>query len=100
MLDEAQRGEFIDSECTDVGRAGGLIVMIFLEPGSHIDDEYAKVGLYEPKIVITTSRDPSSRLLQFAKVRFVPCSVLSSLELTIPSVFHRNCDSSFPTRTV
>ncbi|KAJ9094938.1 hypothetical protein QFC21_005730 [Naganishia friedmannii] len=37
------------------------------EPGSHIDDEYAKVGLYEPKIVITTSRDPSSRLLQFAK---------------------------------
>lgn len=38
------------------------------EPGSHIDDEYAKVGLYDPKIVITTSRDPSSRLLQFSKV--------------------------------
>jgi U3 small nucleolar ribonucleoprotein protein IMP4 len=44
------------------------------EPGSHIDDEYAKVGLYEPKIVITTSRDPSSRLLQFSKVSRLPCS--------------------------
>ena len=38
------------------------------EPKNHIDDEYAKVGTYDPKIVITTSRDPSSRLLQFSKV--------------------------------
>jgi hypothetical protein len=37
------------------------------DPG-HIDDEYAKVGTYDPKIVITTSRSPSSRLLQFSKV--------------------------------
>ncbi|OCF37057.1 U3 small nucleolar ribonucleoprotein IMP4 [Kwoniella heveanensis BCC8398] len=37
------------------------------DPGSHIDDEYAKVGTYDPKIVITTSRSPSSRLLQFTK---------------------------------
>ncbi|GFZ50153.1 U3 small nucleolar ribonucleoprotein protein IMP4, partial [Saitozyma sp. JCM 24511] len=36
-------------------------------PKSHVDDEYAKVGTYDPKIVITTSRSPSSRLLQFAK---------------------------------
>jgi U3 small nucleolar ribonucleoprotein protein IMP4 len=35
---------------------------------SHIDDEYAKVGTYDPRILITTSRSPSSRLLQFAKV--------------------------------
>ncbi|KAK4685782.1 U3 small nucleolar ribonucleoprotein IMP4, partial [Tremellales sp. Uapishka_1] len=35
---------------------------------SHVDDEYSKVGTYDPKIVITTSRDPSSRLLQFSKV--------------------------------
>lgn len=47
----------------------GCVLMRCVEPGSHIDDEYARVGLYEPKIVITTSRDPSSRLLQFAKVR-------------------------------
>lgn len=32
-----------------------------------VDDEYAKVGLYEPKVCVTTSRDPSSRLKQFAK---------------------------------
>ncbi|WVQ79447.1 hypothetical protein IAT38_001545 [Cryptococcus sp. DSM 104549] len=37
------------------------------DPGSHIDDEYAKVGTYDPKIVISTSRSPSSRLLQFSK---------------------------------
>lgn len=32
-----------------------------------IDDEYAQIGLYDPKVCITTSRDPSSRLKQFAK---------------------------------
>ncbi len=32
-----------------------------------IDDEYANIGVLEPKICITTSRDPSSRLKQFAK---------------------------------
>ena len=37
-------------------------------PKNHIDDEYAKVGTYDPKVVITTSRSPSSRLLQFSKV--------------------------------
>jgi U3 small nucleolar ribonucleoprotein protein IMP4 len=31
------------------------------------DDEYANVGSYQPKVCITTSRDPSSRLKQFAK---------------------------------
>ncbi|CAI2165314.1 1249_t:CDS:2 [Funneliformis geosporum] len=37
------------------------------EPTSHIDDEYARSGIYDPKVLITTSRDPSSRLSQFAK---------------------------------
>lgn len=32
-----------------------------------IDDEYANIGIRDPKICITTSRDPSSRLKQFAK---------------------------------
>ena len=32
-----------------------------------IDDEYAQVGLREPHVCVTTSRDPSSRLKQFAK---------------------------------
>ena len=34
----------------------------------NIDDEYYNMGMREPRILITTSRDPSSRLLQFSKV--------------------------------
>ncbi len=34
---------------------------------THIDDEYARAGVDDPKILLTTSRDPSSRLLQFVK---------------------------------
>lgn len=37
-------------------------------PRSHVDDEYAHAGEADPKVLITTSRDPSSRLTQFAKV--------------------------------
>mmetsp|Transcript_28665 Transcript_28665/g.48135 ORF Transcript_28665/g.48135 Transcript_28665/m.48135 type:complete len:296 (+) Transcript_28665:189-1076(+) len=43
---------------------------------SHVDDEYAKAGEQDPKIMLTTSRDPSSRLAQFAKeLKLIfPCS--------------------------
>lgn len=34
---------------------------------SSVDDEYAQAGLRDPKVCVTTSRDPSSRLKQFAK---------------------------------
>ncbi|KAN0097345.1 Anticodon-binding protein [Tylopilus felleus] len=37
------------------------------EPSTHIDNEYSRAGMGDPKIMITTSRDPSSKLLQFAK---------------------------------
>uniref|UniRef100_A0A0G4HWY9 Brix domain-containing protein n=1 Tax=Chromera velia CCMP2878 TaxID=1169474 RepID=A0A0G4HWY9_9ALVE len=37
------------------------------DPHSHIDDEYAFAGLKDPRILLTTARDPSSRLTQFAK---------------------------------
>lgn len=37
------------------------------KPRSHIDNEYGDAGLLEPRICVTTSRDPSSRLKQFAK---------------------------------
>uniref|UniRef100_A0A7S0V6G4 Brix domain-containing protein n=1 Tax=Polytomella parva TaxID=51329 RepID=A0A7S0V6G4_9CHLO len=33
----------------------------------NVDDEYAHAGEIDPKVLITTSRDPSSRLTQFAK---------------------------------
>ncbi|KAI9056586.1 Brix-domain-containing protein [Trametes sanguinea] len=35
------------------------------EPSTHIDNEYSRAGILDPKIVVTTSRDPSSKLLQF-----------------------------------
>ena len=34
---------------------------------TEIDDEYANVGIRDPKVCVTTSRDPGSRLKQFAK---------------------------------
>jgi U3 small nucleolar ribonucleoprotein protein IMP4 len=39
-----------------------------VDPTTHIDNEYSRAGIQDPKIVITTSRDPSSKLLQFSKV--------------------------------
>jgi U3 small nucleolar ribonucleoprotein protein IMP4 len=35
---------------------------------STVDDEYATMGLRDPKVCVTTSRDPSSRLKAFTKV--------------------------------
>ncbi|KZT12796.1 Brix-domain-containing protein [Laetiporus sulphureus 93-53] len=37
------------------------------DPTTHIDDEYSTAGIQDPKIIVTTSRDPSSKLQQFAK---------------------------------
>lgn len=34
---------------------------------THVDDEYARAGMRDPKICVTTARDPSSRLKQFSK---------------------------------
>lgn len=45
-------------------------LLIYVAPASHVDDEYARAGITDPKIFITTSRDPSSRLTQFSKVIF------------------------------
>jgi U3 small nucleolar ribonucleoprotein protein IMP4 len=32
-----------------------------------VDDEYAYMGVKDPKVIITTARDPSSRLVSFVK---------------------------------
>lgn len=49
-------------------------------PRSHIDDEYASAGVRDPKVCITTSRDPSSRLKQFtSEVRFLSRPLLFRL---------------------
>lgn len=34
---------------------------------THVDDEYGDAGLSDPRVCVTTSRDPSSRMKQFAK---------------------------------
>lgn len=42
------------------------------KPKSHIDDEYAAAAVRAPKVCVTTSRDPSSRLKAFAaEVRLI-----------------------------
>jgi U3 small nucleolar ribonucleoprotein protein IMP4 len=38
----------------------------FVDP-ENLDSEYAKGGYYDPKIMVTSSRNPSSRLVQFIK---------------------------------
>ena len=56
----SRKGEYSDQ----------LFTCLCLETGSHQDDEYAWAGVRDPKIMITTSHSPSSRLKQFAKVRW------------------------------
>lgn len=46
-----------------------LNIMLWkIVPRSHIDDEYANATEKEPKILLTTSRDPSAPLTRFVKV--------------------------------
>lgn len=44
------------------GQSGGVAAM------NTQDDEYRWAGAEDPKVMITTSRDPSARLKKFAKV--------------------------------
>lgn len=50
-----------------------------------MDDEYASAGVKDPKILLTTARDPSSRLAQFAKVGLLKCHCSSSCRQTSTS---------------
>lgn len=68
---------------------------VFVEPRTHIDNEYSRAGVYDPKIVITTSRDPSSKLLQFAKVCRANLSThlfkcLQEIRLVFPNSYRIN----------
>ena len=53
---------------------------------THVDDEYAWAGVEDPKIVVTTSHNPSSRLKQFAKV----CMQLLGGRVPRSLMLHRN----------
>nr|WCZ58297.1 U3 small nucleolar ribonucleoprotein IMP4 [Paratrimastix eleionoma] len=54
-------------EEADLRRRNTLDDAVTRENVTNIDDEYANAGMQDPKIVITSSRDPSSRLIQFVK---------------------------------
>ena len=45
-----------------------LFALLNSVPRTHIDDEYAHAAEKDPKILLTTSRDPSAPLQQFVKV--------------------------------
>lgn len=71
-FDEAQAGTsrpivYVDIPLTADFSPRPFPNAIFADPSTHVDSEYARAGITDPKIVVTTSRDPSSKLLQFAK---------------------------------
>jgi hypothetical protein len=49
----------------------GLVDGCATVPKSIVDNEYATATVREPKILLTTSRNPSAPLTQFVKVCFV-----------------------------
>jgi len=63
-LELARKGQWDDQgperAVSELGAGGGALA-------SSIDDEYRWAGVEDPKIMITTSRDPSAKLKQFAK---------------------------------
>ncbi|KAJ3537244.1 hypothetical protein NMY22_g5673 [Coprinellus aureogranulatus] len=66
-FDEAQAGVYTVLLTVSVDSLSFTNLASHIEPTSHIDNEYSRAGIQDPKIVITTSRDPSSKLLQFSK---------------------------------
>lgn len=49
------------------------LLCLNIVPRSTIDDEYANATERDPKILLTTSRDPSAPLTQFVKVGMTLC---------------------------
>ena len=65
---DADHSAAADHECNcPHGCAGHAQQMLLLLCCSHMDDEYAHAGEEDPRMLITTSRDPSTRLVSFAK---------------------------------
>ena len=52
------------------------LFILLLEITTHQDDEYAWAGVEDPKVVVTTSHSPSSKLKQFAKVQTIQCTCI------------------------
>ena len=58
---------------------------------STIDDEYSNAGIENPKILLTTSRDPSSRLTQFVKVLLLHLGMTYYFLWAIRTICHVLC---------
>ena len=77
-------------------------------PKSFVDNEYATGTIREPKILLTTSRDPSAPLIQFVKVFFFVLLQIETLWdfrnvhcirlIDLPCSICRSWRLSFPTR--
>ena len=56
-----------------------------------MDDEYRWAGVEDPKIMITTSHDPSSRLKMFVKVTQLLILLFLISFILFYFIFHRSC---------
>ena len=69
-----------------------------IKPRSHVDDEYNSAGVHDPRICVTTSRDPSSRLKQFAKelrLVFPNCSKVNRGSYKVDDLVHVCRENNF-----
>lgn len=80
-----EQGQPVPTELRD--EADKLRAEVALEDSEHvagtsegIDSEYANSGVYDPKVLVTTSHDPSSKLTQFLK----------EMKLIIPNAHRMN----------
>ena len=75
------------SECTHVSVLMSVdsSAVVCAGVSSHMDDEYKWAGVEDPKVMVTTSRDPSSRLKMFSKVRPLPRGCVAQLGQQIHS---------------
>lgn len=74
-----------------------------IDDNAEIDDEYSALsGIADPKVVVTTSRDPSAKLLQFAKEMklFFPTGVKFNRGNTILPNLVSACQASATTDLV
>lgn len=105
---------FIDIKHLYEGNYWSVVSLLYcmdIVPRTHIDDEYANASERDPKILLTTSRNPSAPLSQFTKVIQSPFLSLwldqlinyefpfsfyrLSLILTLSSTLPRNWSLSF-----
>lgn len=82
MMKEQKVGVFLSMSSLWQNHNGVNPFLLCAGVNSHMDDEYKWAGVEDPKVMVTTSRDPSSRLKMFAKVSFTSINHLGGLWVT------------------